>query len=243
MTQTFPTQTGMPALPATPPRRKGGARLSGGHLLMIVSGLAAFVLVFALFGRSEARVQVAVAATTIDADAQVTPAMVKTVSLSKSSPLVEQLVAYDSIGKETRYATTRIEAGTPIARSHLSQARENSKVQVREMAIKVDRALVSGLKLSKGDRIDVISVANDGTACRVANGLRVTGIEAANASSLGASSGDTTVSLAIEKDGDDLRLASITGKKSQVVLSTGAPTVADAKCVADLTVAPKPAGK
>ncbi|MFZ4514915.1 MAG: hypothetical protein ACOYN3_01215 [Acidimicrobiia bacterium] len=241
MGQITATQTAMPVAPVAPPRRRAGARLSGGHLLMIVSGVAAFVLVFALFGRGEAQVQVAVATQAIDADAQVTPAMVKAVSLPKDSPLASQLVAYDAISKETRYATVRIDAGTPIARTHLSQARENTKVQTREMALKVDRSLVTGIRLTKGDRIDVISVANDGTACRVANGLRVTAIESAGSGSLGSSSGETTIAVAIERDGDDLRLSTTLGKKSQIVLATGASAVTTNPCVGD--IATKSPGK
>ena len=49
MTSTLPTTGAM--APVAPPRRKLGARISGGHLLMIVSGLAAFILIFALLGR------------------------------------------------------------------------------------------------------------------------------------------------------------------------------------------------
>ena len=232
MTSTMPT-TGMQA-PVAPPRRKLGARLSGGHLLMIVSGIAAFVLVFALVGRGQAQVTVAVAVNPIDVDAQLTPAMVKPVAIPADSTLAASLVTYDSIGKETRYATSRIEPGTPIAKAQLSQARvTGAKVQSREMAIKVDRSAVAGGKIEKGDKIDVISVSNDGVACRVVSGLRVMNVESSSGGALSSSTGDAALTVAIEKDGDDLLLATTTGKKVQIVQATGAPAAADGRCSND----------
>lgn len=232
MTSTLPTTGAM--APVAPPRRKLGARLSGGHLLMIVSGLAAFILIFALFGRGSSSVQVAVAVAPIEADTQLTPAMVKAVAMPSDSPMLDSLVRYDNIGKETRYATSRIEAGVPIAAAQLSAARGSGEKPTREMTIKVDRAYVGNGRVAKGDRVDVISVSNDGAACRVATGLRVVAIESSSGGALSSSSSEAAMTVALEKDGDDLRLATTTGKKIQVVQATGAAQPADARCLADL---------
>lgn len=236
MTGTMPTQT-TPVAPVEPPRRKSGARLSGGHLIMIVSGLAAFVLVLAIFGRGQATITVAVATTTIEADTQVTPAMVKPVKLAKDSPLVGTLAAYDTIKTETRYATTRIDAETPIARTQLTPSRTTTDgPPTREMAIKVDKSYTVGGKIARGDRVDVISIGSDGVACRIVTGVRVTDVSGGSSGgALTGSSGEATITVAIEKPGDDLKLATTTGKKVQLVLATGASAPQGASCANDAT--------
>ncbi len=238
MTGTMPNQL-TPVTPVEPPRRKSGARLSGGHLIMIVSGLAAFVLVLALFGRGQAMVTVAVATETIEVGEQVTPAMVKPVKEPKDSPLAGTLVAYDTIKSQTRYAAVRIEANTPIARSELTPDRARVEGEaVRQISIKVDQAYVANGKIAKNDLVDVISVSNEGVACRVVSGVRVTDISGGSGGALTSTGGgESTITIAVEQPGDDLKLATTTGKKVQLVRSTGTPAPEGASCVGSKTAA------
>jgi hypothetical protein len=236
MTGTMPNQF-TPVTPVEPPRRKAGARLSGGHLIMIVSGLAAFVLVLALFGRGDATVTVAVATETIEADTQVTRSVVKPVKVAKDSPLLPGLVAYDTIKAETRYATTRIDEGTPIAKAQLTPQREAvDGVIAREISLKVDAGSAAGGKIAKGDRVDVIGVSSDGVACRLVSGVRVTNVSSGSGGAL-TSGGDMTITFAMVNDGDDLKIASLSGKKAQIVLATGQDDVTSGPaCASEKTV-------
>ena len=110
----------------------------------------------------------------------------------------------------------------------------------REMTIKVDRAYVANGRVAKGDRVDVISVSNDGIACRVATSLRVVAIESSSGGALTSGSSDAAMTVALGQDGDDLRLATTTGKKIQIVQATGAANPADTRCVSDVVSATKP---
>jgi len=161
-----PTGTGRPGLP----RRPLLARFSLVHAVMVLSGLATFVLIAVALGDRRGQVEVAVARADIGAGSVVSPSVVSARAVDAGSQLLPRLATLDDLGTGRWVATKAVAAGDPIRRSDLS--RDDPSDGRRTMSIPVPRENAVGGALAAGDRIDVIDVL-DGRAAFVVAGAEV----------------------------------------------------------------------
>ncbi|MFZ4583828.1 MAG: hypothetical protein ACOYNI_01220 [Acidimicrobiia bacterium] len=205
------------AIPATQPRapKRGlGSRLSGGHLLMIVAGLVAFVATFALLSNRSATVSVAVARSTIDPGSGISIDNVRAEDVPADSPLANDLVRFAEVSKGGSYAARRLVEGEPLTKASIS-SKLSSRSQ-RELVISGNGAVVN-----VGDRVDIAEVKG-GTACWVATNIEVLAFVKSEATTLGGGGSSSPV-VAIDDPDQALRVAGASeGGNIRLVKSTGA---------------------
>lgn len=222
MTQpTYSSQSG-PSPVAAMPKRKVGSRFTSGHLLMVVSGMLAFLLSLVVFTSKTATITVFVAKEDIVAGKRISPSLFQPKEIPSSS-LNDVYISKDELTQnKTYFAARSIAKGEPFLDE--SRTPEVNQSDVRLQSIPIDKTLAVSGKLSRGDRIDVIYTPEDGCAERVLRNLEIVeNPDSSGGGALGGGSGKFTITVAIEKAGDDLTLAGIISSgKFQVVKATGA---------------------
>lgn len=217
------TQRSLGSVDGTPtPKRSLMSRLSLGHVIMIVAGLAAFLLVFSLLRSRDETFQVATALVELRAGTTVTDEAFAFASFGApdqttlgtllSPEQVEQAVA------EGWVVTRTIPAGDPVRMSDFRTDADPS--ELRAMSIPIDRGHAVAGALQPGDLIDVIVVRN-GIASYVTTGVEILDVGGAD-NQFG---GGFSVTVAV--DGmSSLRLASaLRDGNIDLVRATGAVEV------------------
>ena len=198
------------------------SRLSLGHVIMIVAGLAAFLLVFSLLRSRDETFQVATAIEELRAGTTVTDDAFAfasfgvtdraTLGTLLSPQQVEQAVA------EGWVVTRTIPAGDPVRMSDFRTDADPS--ELRAMSIPIDRGHAVAGALQPGDLIDVIVVRN-GRASYVTTGVEILDVAGAD-SQFG---GGFSVTVAVDGT-SSLRLASaLRDGNIDLVRATGAAEV------------------
>lgn len=226
-------------------KRGLGSRLSGGHLLMIVAGLLAFVLTLVALSDRGSTVTVAVATTDLAPGTAITESVVKAVELPSSSPLASSLVRYEDVatGPE-QYTSRRVPEGEPISKQAVAGKRASANQ--REVSIAVDPANAVGGEIAAGDIIDVIAVASGAlpdestgvgptggvtTSCRIVAGAEVLHVSGGSSSGLAGTSGGFSVTIAVPRENSELvTTAAKEGGSIHLVRATGAPLARDGEC-------------
>ncbi len=218
MTQpTYSPQVPPPAMP----KRKVGSRFTSGHLIMVVSGMLAFLLVLAVLQAGNSSITIFIAKDDIVAGQQLSLSQFEAKEIP-SSALNDVYVNKSEITEnKTFFAARSISKGEPLL--DRSRTPEVNKSDVRLQSIPIDKSLAVSGRIARGDRIDILNTPEDQCAERVLRNLEV--VEASSASSggaLGGSSGSFVITVAIKRAGDDLTLAGVISTGSfQVVRSTG----------------------
>ena len=133
-----------------------------GHVIMVVCGILAALLVARVMRTNQDTVSVAVANRYIAPGAVVTRDVVSWVSLPAHSALTPPLAGAAEINApRPPVAATRIRQGDPIRRSDLGAALASNQ---RAMSIPVPADHAAGGQLAEGDRVDVIAPAASGSA-------------------------------------------------------------------------------
>ncbi|HMS24940.1 MAG TPA: hypothetical protein PKB15_04535 [Acidimicrobiia bacterium] len=206
---------------AAKPKRKAGLRFTSGHLLMVVSGLLAFLLSLVVLTSREATITVfvakndIVAGKTISAN-QFTPVEVKSSSLNSVYVNTLQLQSNKKF-----FAARSISKGEPLTQGALTP--ETEKTDVRLLSIPVDKSLAVAGALSRGDRIDIIQTPEGECSIRVLSNLEIVVTPSGSGGgALSTGSNAFTLTVALENAGDDLTLAGvIAAGKFQIVKTTG----------------------
>jgi Flp pilus assembly protein CpaB len=216
-TMTAEPGTAPPPMRTTAPARRGlASRASFGHLVMILSGLLAFVLVLSVLQSREDTVLVAVSRGEIPTGAAVTPAKVRWVELPADSPLLGSMVGESRLRAEPWVAARRVARNEPITRDVLRAAAAPSALRAMSIPIAPEHAV--GGALQPGDRVDVIDV--QGTSIRYV--LQDAEVLAVGGRGSGLGAGDFQVTVAVD-DTQALELAfAIADGKLEIVRSTGA---------------------
>ncbi len=195
--------------------------LSAPHVVMIVAGALAFLLVLAVLRDRTATLQVAVAGRDLAAGEPAAPSMFRLVEVPAGVASLGGLFGPDDIGPAApagRVLTVDVEAGTPIRSGDLAIPPPGAPRRV--MSIGVDRSRAAGGALERGDVVDVI---------RVSAGMAeyaATGVEIASVGVGGGPGRDVvTLSLAVGA-GEALEIAAALGAGELfLVRSTGADPI------------------
>ena len=218
---TQPTYSSQPQVPVAVPKRKVGSRFTSGHLLMVLSGMIAFLLVLVVLRAGDATITVFVAKEDIVAGQRLTLSQFDAKEIP-SSDIDSAYVNEEEITDDTVFFASRsISKGEPLL--DRSRTPEVDKSDVRLQSIPIDRSLAVAGNLSKGDRRDVIYTPDEQCAERVLRNIEGVDINSGSGGgALGGGSSAYVITVAIKKAGDDLVLAGvINSAKFQLVRSTG----------------------
>jgi Flp pilus assembly protein CpaB len=207
-----------------PPRRRVGSRLSLPHLVTLLAGLLAMLLVLAVLRGGEVTYRVAVATHEIPGGTPLAGSALRFVDLRAPGAVREQLIAPDAVaGLRGWIATRAIRPGDLVTRGDFRPP--GAVARQRAMSVPVDPAHAVGGALEAGDRVDVVRVLDNGQAVFVVAGSQVLNVNRPDPSAIGPA-GAYSLTLAVSSQ-DALRLAAaIRSEKFEVVRSTGAGRVA-----------------
>lgn len=193
-------------------------RLSIAHMLILLAGLLAVLLNFAVLRSRDASVDVLVASRDLATGQIIDAEDIGLVALAADEALLDTLLTasnrHEAVGQ---ILTSPIAAGDLIRRSDLRPSIAASGL--RAMSIPIDRNHASGGAIAVGDSVDVIAVTG-GVAEYIAVGLDV--IDLATSSSGGLGGGQFFVTVAVDSV-TALRLAyAIDAGSLEILRSTGA---------------------
>ncbi len=209
---------------AAPPAPRGpGARsrLSLGHVVTLLAGLLAMLLVFSVLRERDATWRVAVAAAEIRAGTAVARGSFRLVDVRVPDDVRGRLIDTGSLGRLRGWVATRtILPGELVSRGDLRPPAAPSAL--RAMSIPVEAAHAVGGSLAAGDRVDVVQVDEDGQARYVVSGAQVLAVNRPESGVIGAAAGASSITVAVDAR-QALRLAAaIRSQRFEIVRSTGA---------------------
>lgn len=138
------------------PRRGLTGRLSTGHLVMLLAGIATVLANYAVLRGAEERVEVLVADQALAAGTVLTPEHVATAEVGAGGTVPSRLVAGDRRDEVVGAVLTGpLQPGDPLRRSDLQPAAAPDGQ--RAMSVPVDAAHAVGGQLARGDRVDVLA--------------------------------------------------------------------------------------
>ena len=208
-----------------PPRqrkRRWRPRLALAHVVMIIAGLAAFLLVLHILSDREQVISVAVASHDVAAGVPLADVAVEFVDArGGSDELVSRVATAEWIESEGRDLTfvSDVAAGSLINRVSLGTT---PGPRLRSMSVAVDMSNAAGGELGIGDTADVLAVL-DGRASVVIAGAKILSVDAG----AGALASDQIVTLGVDLH-ESLRLAhAMSQAELRIVRATGAPAAAE----------------
>jgi Flp pilus assembly protein CpaB len=215
--------TAVPAPQPTPaPRRPASrSRLSFGHVVTLLAGLLATVLVFSVLRERDAGFRATVAGAEIRAGTAVEASALRVVDVRVPDDVRGRLVDPASLDRLSGWIATRtIQPGELLSRGDLRPPSAPSAL--RAMSIPVDPSHAVGGALTAGDRLDVIEVDEGGQARYVVSGVEVLAVNRPDSGVIGAAAGSSSLTVAVDAR-QALRLAAaIRGQRFELVRSTGA---------------------
>ncbi len=208
-------------VPAASTSSRGGIlhRLSLGHWLMIVAGLLAALVNFAVLRAGDSSVLVAVAREDIRPGQKVGSEFFRLTKVHAGNEILGPFLTQEELEAVSgRVAIRPIAAGELITEGDLSG--HGSEAGLRWMSIPIDPAHAAGGTLTAGDRVDVVQVV-DGRVQLVAAGAEVVAAGRPDDEGFGGLS-QYAVTLAVDVP-TMLRLAAgLHGDSIEIVRSTGA---------------------
>jgi Flp pilus assembly protein CpaB len=198
---------------------KGSPNVSGGWLIMVLSGLIAAVLFFFVTQQSSNRVAIATFQTNLAAGEEITENSFDRAEISAGDSQLGRLVPYEQRDQYIGWLTAGpVGAGELVQRSALREPAADEGQ--RSMSIPVDRTRSNNGLLTPGDLIDVIIPTENDYA---ATGLEVLSVET---SGEGALAGNATFTLVVAVDEEQaIRVSqAISNGDFDVVKATGATT-------------------
>lgn len=198
------------------------SRLSLGHVIMIVAGLAAFLLVFSILRSRDETFEIATAAIELQAGTTVNDGAFTYAELGVTDrSILGTFLSLEQVGRaiEEGWVVTRtVPLGDPVRMTDFRTEADPS--ELRAMSIPIDRGHAVAGVLQAGDVVDVI-VVRKGVAGYVATGVEVLDV-AGGDSQFG---GGFSVTVAVDGMAS-LRLASaVRDGGLEIVRATGAVEV------------------
>lgn len=225
MTQTAnPVDAGLEPIMAEPaPRRRFIGRLSLGHLVMVLAGLMAFLLVLAVLRDNSVTNFVAKAAVDISAGTTIGGDDVELVEVTGDA-LAGAVLYSDEINRiitEGQVTTRALEAGTLLQRTDFSAVGFQSDTRSMSIPISPTRAVAGTLKA--GDLVDVIASSGE-ASWYVTTSAEVLAV--ADPTAGGFAANDYTITIAVDPE-ISLRLAcAMDNGKLDIARATGATPIA-----------------
>ncbi|MDH3396480.1 MAG: hypothetical protein OEM81_01470 [Acidimicrobiia bacterium] len=217
------TQRGPQAIDAPhPPRRSFNSRLSLGHVIMIVAGLSAFLLVFSILRNRDQTFEIATAAIELRAGTTVNHDAFSFSSIGvPDRSVLGTFLSPEQVERsinEGWVVTRTVSAGDPVRMTDFRIEADPS--ELRAMSIPIDRGHAVAGVLQAGDIVDVI-VVRKGVAGYVATGVEVVDVAGGD----NQFAGGFSVTVAIDGPAS-LRLASaVRDGGLEIVRATGATQV------------------
>jgi Flp pilus assembly protein CpaB len=200
------------------------SRISRGHVLMTVAGLAAAVLAFAALRSQPGDVRVAIAAREIRAGTRVLAADFRAVPVSiGDAPLARLLTASDIPSVVGRIAGATIEPGELVPRRWLRP--RAARGGLRSISIPIDPARAVGGHLAVGDRVDVLLADERGVAIVVPD-AEVLAVDQRGRGGIGDSASPFTVTIAVDEEQSRAVAAAVVGDGLSLARTTGATPAA-----------------
>ncbi len=203
------------------PKRNVGSRITFGHLMIVVSGLLAFLLTITVINQFRGdQTEVLVARDNIVAGESLEISKFE-VRQIPSNVLNDEFATREMIQNGNNFAARSILEGEPLTRAAMTPDVEDANVWLQ--SIPISRSLAVNGSISRGDRVDIIATPDGTCAYRALRNIEV--VSAPTTSSGGVLSSNTrefTITVSLEQAGDDLILAGViaTGQ-FQIVKSTG----------------------
>jgi Flp pilus assembly protein CpaB len=211
--------------PAPASRRPASrSRLSFGHLVTLLTGLLATLLVFSVLRERDASFRAASAGAEIRAGTTVEAAALRMVDVRVPADVRGRLVDPAALGRFRGWIATRtLQPGELLSRGDLRPPAAPSAL--RAMSIPVEAAHAVGGALAVGDRLDVIQVDEGGQARYVVSGAEVLAVNRPDSGVIGAAASSSSLTVAVDAR-QALRLAAaIRGQRFELVRSTAADAV------------------
>lgn len=206
----------------TPPRRPFWSRMSVGQIVMIVAGLAAFVLNVNVIRAQEATTMVAVAREDLIPGAPFDASMIDLVPIDAENPVVDRLVPEDALPSfDGMIVTSRILEGEFVSAADLAE--EAADENLRAVTVQVDASHAGGGSLiGRGDMVDLIAV-NDRVARYVVTGAEVLRVPPQETAGGLVATNDYYIVIAVDADAALAVAEALQADSVEVVLATGAP--------------------
>lgn len=203
------------------PRRPFWSRMSVGQIVMIVAGLAAFVLNVNVVRAQEAITMVAVAVEDLDPGAQFDPSMVEFVAIDAENPVLDRLIAEDAVGSYGgMIVTSRVLEGEFVAAADLAAEAADEDLRAFTVRVPADHA-GGGSLIGRGDFVDIIAV-DDGVATYVVTGAEVLRVPDREAAGGIVAISDFYLVVAVDADTALAISEALQSDSVEVVLATGA---------------------
>lgn len=208
-------------LSVDPPKRSPLSRISFGHVLMVLAGLFAVIFNLLLLRGGEIEDSVVVAERALPAGTRVTAEDFAFVSAPVDGSLAERFVIEERVGELIGLVMSRsVAAGDPV---FIDDVRPEAAPDAgRAMSVPIEPNQAVAGALTRGDRIDIVSVV-DGVSRFIVTGAEVLAVPASADGRLGTSTvGDWSVTIAVD-DGEALAVAlALDQGDVHVIRSTGA---------------------
>ena len=211
--------------PAPGPRRPASrSRLSFGHIVTLLAGLLATVLVFSVLRERDLTFRATAASAEIRAGTTVEATALRTVDVHVPDDVRGRLIDPAALDRFRGWIATRtLQPGELLSRGDLRPPAAPSAL--RAMSIPVEAAHAVGGALAAGDRLDVIAVDEGGQARYVVTGAEVLAVNRPDSGVIGAAASSSSLTVAVDAK-QALRLAAaIRGGRFELVRSTGADAV------------------
>ncbi|MGH9025658.1 MAG: RcpC/CpaB family pilus assembly protein [Acidimicrobiia bacterium] len=215
-----PAPTEVATFPAA--RRGILARLSAGHVLMIVAGLLGLVLTMVAIRAANQTERVAVAADAIEPGRTVVPEDIHWVEVRLTDELAARAVHPDELdGLGRMVAVASIPAGDLLSEADFRPvAADGGK---RAMSVPIDPSRAVNGELVAGDRVDVLVARGAEVEVTIAN-AEVLDVHDPGGGALGNVDAQFAITLAVDVRESQLLTAAIADGELVVTRSTGADT-------------------
>ncbi len=199
---------------------RNSPNLSGGWVVMLLSGLIAAVLFLFATQQSSSKVAVLVLSKGVSSGQTVDASYFGRSEISTSDAQLNKLIKYEDRSKYNGWvAGGPLEGGDFVPKSILrTPAADNQK---RSMSIPVDKTHAVNGALRAGDRVDVINSEAPVDEAYVAKGIEVLSVDSSGSGGLGAQS-EFSVTVAVDEDQALKVSKAIRGGKFDLVRSSGA---------------------
>lgn len=208
--------------PQGPPKRSMSSRLGLLHVVAIVSGLLAFLLILTWMRSQQDVVEVAVAVEEIRSGNVMSTDLIEYREVPAAGTFGDRMVTSEEAGRlEGAVATRQIAPGEPVLDSDLRPVDTPDGLRAMSVPLDINRAV--GGVLAVGDRVDIIGFDELGPHY-IATDIEVLGIPGERSGAFG-SGASYAITVAVD-DGQALAIArALDFGDLHVLRSTGAPGV------------------
>ena len=206
---------------AQPARRAMAARVSSGHIVMLLAGVLGVLLTLSVLRAADDTQPVLVAERDLAPGTVVRDAAVRVARVHADDAVLGTLFsAADVDALRGQVVLTAIRAGEPLTRSTVRAA--DTGVAPRVMSFPIARARAVGGALVRGDRVDVLSVDDHKEAEYVLTDAEVIEVDAPASGALGGIADNVTVSLVVDADTAPALAVAVDADSLILVRATGA---------------------